>query len=48
MDDGQFIWCRNCGAIHHVSALIVLRYIVLPLGKFKKNKRSTIVFAQSA
>jgi len=20
MDDGRFIWCRNCGAIHHVSA----------------------------
>jgi hypothetical protein len=20
MDSGRFIWCRNCGAIHHVSA----------------------------
>ena len=20
MDDGKYIWCRNCGAIHHVSA----------------------------
>jgi hypothetical protein len=20
MDNGRFIWCRNCGAIHHVSA----------------------------
>jgi hypothetical protein len=19
MDDGKYIWCRNCGAIHHVS-----------------------------
>jgi|SRR6516162_10846578 len=20
MDNGRYIWCRNCGAIHHVSA----------------------------
>jgi hypothetical protein len=21
MDNGRYIWCRNCGAIHHVTAL---------------------------
>ena len=20
MDNGRYIWCRNCGAIHHVTA----------------------------
>jgi len=41
MDNGRYIWCRNCGAIHHVTAFDRYPIYALEGGERRRCRRTT-------
>jgi hypothetical protein len=37
MDNGKYIWCRNCGAIHHVTSFDRSPLFILTAGELQKT-----------